>query len=379
MVVRRRIISPLFLFASTDQVCYGLGQVTTTNCMEDIMRLRGIDFGYCWDMSGVRGFFGEGYTYHKFLKPFGLRFAESTFVSKTATMESRRGPDFGEPGNMRMLEDGITPAEFKPDCIRVDFRNQVVLNAVGLSGPGVVKLFEDGRWQARTEPWVLSFASTAKTVEGRVWDFQAFLDMLRFYRPKFRAPIALQQNFFCVNVEVVHEIEATIEEAWRCFELASTILPDLSQVPKLSVLVPPEATLRLTSHPACDGVCVSNTVLWGQLPDRINWKKYFDHSGVSPLAHLGGGGLSGKDLLPPVLEWVQSARGLGLEKPIAAGGGVLAPRHADYVLHAGADAVAVGSMSLLRPWNMQRTINRANREGRRIEMNPAWREYAKVG
>src|SRR3989338_5663965 len=104
------------------------------------MVLRGIDFRHILGGSGTQGFFGEGYPFHKILKPLGLNFEGSTFVAKTTTLRSRKG-------NLPLKEDGITPAEFFPECIKVYFCKGIVLNAVGLSGPGAKFLFEDGRWQ----------------------------------------------------------------------------------------------------------------------------------------------------------------------------------------------------------------------------------------
>jgi len=53
--------------------------------------MRGIDFGPVWGASGVLGFFGEGYWYHRYWKPFGLNFSGVTFVAKTTTLKERSG------------------------------------------------------------------------------------------------------------------------------------------------------------------------------------------------------------------------------------------------------------------------------------------------
>ena len=110
------------------------------------MRLREINFGPVLDGSGVEGFFGEGYWFHKFLRPLGLNFNGCAFVAKTATLKPRKG-------NMPLKDDGITPKELKPKCVKVKLFKGVALNAVGLSGPGAIALFEDGRWQKRTRPF----------------------------------------------------------------------------------------------------------------------------------------------------------------------------------------------------------------------------------
>ena len=73
------------------------------------MILRGINFGKVWGASGVQGFYGEGYWYHKYLKPFGLDFEGMTFVSKTVTRYQRIG-------NMQLKNE--RPARLFPDCIK---------------------------------------------------------------------------------------------------------------------------------------------------------------------------------------------------------------------------------------------------------------------
>ncbi len=113
------------------------------------MKLRGIDFGCVTDASGVRGFFGEGYRTHRLLKPFGLDFRGSTFVAKTCTLAPRAG-------NMPLRGDW-TPRKLLPDCVVTRWGQGAVLNAVGLSNPGAEALFNDGRWQARKEPFFISF------------------------------------------------------------------------------------------------------------------------------------------------------------------------------------------------------------------------------
>ena len=113
-----------------------------------------------------------------------------------------------------------------------------------------------------------------------------------------------------------------------------------------------------------DLLCISNTIPWGTMPDRINWKKLFG-SATSPLEKFGGGGLSGAPLLPLVFEWVTNARAAGLTCPLNAGGGILAPNDAEALFDAGADSVFIGSMAILRPWRVRATIRHASVVGER--------------
>src|SRR3989344_6580999 len=96
-----------------------------------------INFGRVWGASGVQGFFGEGYPYHRL--PFGPRFSGLTFVAKTATWWPRSFP--------RKVHVGLQ-----------GLWHGYALNSVRLSNPGIRVLFEDGRWQDRKEPFFISFA-----------------------------------------------------------------------------------------------------------------------------------------------------------------------------------------------------------------------------
>lgn len=311
------------------------------------MRLRGIDLGPVLDASGVRGFFGEGYAHHALWKPFGLRFKGSTFVSKTTTLAPR-------PGNMPLGAD-LRPEELLPKCVVVKPWKGVALNAVGLSGPGAEALFATGRWQARTEPFFISFMSVAPTGAERQRDLEDFIGLFIRHLDEFQAPVGLQLNFSCPNVGIdpAHLVE---EVAWA---LRTAALPGVPLMPKFNVLLLPEAAAEISRLPSCDAVCVSNTIPWGTLPERIDWQGLFGGT-VSPLAHLGGGGLSGAPLLPLTAAWVAAARRAGLRKPINAGGGILAPSDVDTLFASGADSVFIGSIAILRPWRVASVIRRAH-------------------
>ncbi len=312
------------------------------------MRLRGIDFGSVLDASGVRGFFGEGYPYHRLLRPFGLDFAGSTFVAKTTTL-------FARAGNMPLKRD-LTPQERLPRCVVVKPWSGVTLNAVGLSGPGAAALLETGRWQRREEPFFLSFMSIAATATERLEELSTFIRLLRGRLPEFRTPIGLQMNFSCPNVGL-HPEDAE-REALDALDEAATL--DIPLMPKFSVATPVDVAAAVSRHPACDALCVSNTVPWGLFPGRIDWKGLFG-SDVSPLARFGGGGLSGWPLLPIVRDWLRSARCRGIAVPVNAGGGILSPRDAALLLDEGAASVFIGSVSMLRPWRVAGIIRAAKR------------------
>jgi dihydroorotate dehydrogenase len=318
------------------------------------MIFRGINFGPVFDASGVRNFFGEGYPFHKITNPFGLSgdlFNGVTFVAKTTTLNKREG-------NMLMDSDGITPMQLFPSCVKANFRKGIVLNAVGLSGPGAEALFEDGRWQHDLSPFMISFMSVAETVEKRINELLDFIKLYKRYEYGFRpCHIGLQINYSCPNVE--HELSSDdlVDEARQGLTLASEL--DIPLMLKFNALAPVGIVKVISEHESCDAICISNTIPWGKLPERIDWEGLFGTK-TSPLANLGGGGLSGAPLLPIVRDWLIDARKIGITKHINAGGGILCPDDVNVLHKAGADSIFLGSIRMLRWWRMKNTIKRAH-------------------
>lgn len=314
------------------------------------MILRGIDFGNVLVGSGTQGFFGEGYWYHKYLEPFGLDFKGSTFVAKTTTLRPRKG-------NLSLKEDGITPEELFPECIKVYFWKGIVFNAVGLSGPGAEFLFKDGRWQKIKKPFFISFATVGESFEMRYLETINFAILLKKFLPCFNAPVGLQINGSCSNVKI--DALKPAEEMRKMLGILSAYV-SIPLVPKISVLMSVETAKGIADDPNCDALCVSNTIPWGALPDKINWKELFG-TDVSPLAEFGGGGMSGKPLLPIVAEWIADARKIGITKQINAGGGILSPDDVNVLESAGASSVSVSSAAILRGWRVGKIIRRSNK------------------
>jgi len=312
------------------------------------MILRGIDFGKALCASGARNFFGEGWWYHRFFHWMGLSYQGSTLVAKTTTLEARQG---------NMLVEGTKPMLLFPSCVKVAFWKGIVLNAVGLSGPGARWLFQKGIWYERKEPFFLSFMSVENTLKGRAIETQRFMDLLGSFMP-FKAPIGLQMNFSCPNVGI--DPASLTDEMGKALDIAKAL--NIPVVPKINATFPLEPIIALQDHEAFDALSVSNTIPWGKLPEEIPWSKLWG-SETSPLAEFGGGGLSGKPLLPIVTRYIENLRECGFRKPIIGGGGILSKGDADKMLDAGADAVELGSVSILRPWRVQRIIDHVNRRG----------------
>lgn len=326
------------------------------------MKLRGIDFGPITGASGVQGWFGEGYPYHRYLKRIGLSFDNMTLVAKTTTLHAREG-------NMALKEDGITPSRLVPKCIVVKPLAGAALNSIGLSGPGASALLASGRWQALTSPFMLSFMSVAQEQGQRRDELAAFCELLKEEEGKFSAPFGLQINSFCPNTDL--DPQHLIGEVAANMRTARIILGEaVPLVPKFNALVAPHTIRQMQGY--CDAVCVSNAIPYGKMPELINWKRLFGvaydgHFPVlrkSPLAHLGGGELSGSPLLPVVAAWVREAKTVGLDIPINAGGGILSKDDVRTLIKSGLDfekdSIFLGSVAFLRPWRVQDIINYAH-------------------
>ncbi len=319
------------------------------------MKLRGIDFGYVMNASGARNFFGQGYPYHRWWRHLGLDYAGSTFVAKTTTLNPRAG-------NMPLTDYTLQPIEVFPRCIKANMRKEAVLNAVSLSGPGADNLMKRNRWQERTDPFFISFAAVADTPQERLDQWKKFVELViirgygRPHQPMFAAPIGLEMNLFCPNTGVADK--PLVEEILTTLDIASGLKIPL--VAKINALMPVELALKIQEHPACDAICVSNTIPFGRLPGSIDWENLWGSKTISPLDRFGGGGLSGAPIFWLVVDWITSARKSGFYKPIVGCGGIIHISNALMMFKAGANAVQLGSVSIVRPWRVKNIIARTN-------------------
>ena len=310
------------------------------------MKLYGIDFGNVLGASGVQGFFGEGYWYHKAWSPLGLNFDGMTFVAKTATLLPRKG-------NMPLTRD-YTPRYPFPGCIKAKPLSGIMLNSVGLSNPGLGALLGAGKWQKLTKPFWLSIMSLADTPKRRLEELRIMVDTIGFAKDSLSAPFGLQINLSCPNTE--HDPHELIGESAKVLETAHML--GVPVMPKYGIASAPiQAVRELEQHPGCDAICVSNTLPFGW--QGVDWQNVWG-SKTSPLAKLGGGGLSGKALRPLVCEWISRLRDAGFTKPINGGGGILCPEDVVRYHDAGASSVFLGSVAALRPWRVKAIINQAN-------------------
>lgn len=316
------------------------------------MLVRGIDFGHVLNASGARGFFGEGYWFHRLIP--GLDYSGSTFVAKTTTLYQRAG-------NMPLRADW-RPRELVPKCVVVKPLKGVALNSVGLSGPGInpllvewkrLSVLRPERLAGKGKGWMMSVMSVSPDAGDRAEEMRHIASHI--FAHDLPQNVGIQLNLSCPNVGL--DPSSLVTDAVAQVESLARLARPLFL--KVNVLFPVEAALELSRHPHVDGLIVSNTIPWGKLPDRIDWKGLFG-SDVSPLAHIGGGGLSGSPLRPLVAEWIRSARRAGVRAKIIGGGGILSLVDAFDIIHSGANAIELGSISMLRPWRIRRIVRYVN-------------------
>ncbi|MBI2550908.1 hypothetical protein HYV73_01010 [Candidatus Uhrbacteria bacterium] len=327
------------------------------------MRLRGIDFGPVWGASGVQGFFsGDEYFSHRWLRRLRLLDMKGmTFVAKTMTL-------YEQKGNMPRGKDLVSPREILPRCIAPSLWRAEALNAVGLSGPGAPFLLERGVWQKRKEPFFLSFMSIRQERDERLAELNSFVDVLASHLPAFQAPAGLQINFSCPNAPAHHGDQMElVTEVRQSLQIAGRL--GIPLVPKLNVLVEPAAGLEMAQHPECDALCVSNTIPFGALADKIDWAPWLK-AGKSPLERrgFGPGGLSGTQVYPLAFQWGCTFRSLpgGDEVRLNLGGGINGVREAVnlFALAPQADSIMVGSVAFLRSWRVRGIIRAAHAAAR---------------
>ena len=308
---------------------------------------------------GTRGFFLEGYPWHNVAKLLGLTFKGTSFVAKTATLKPLAG-------NMPLKSDGLTPKEWKPKCVETYFASGHMLNAVGLSNAGFWKLFFDGRWQSLSEPFMLSFMPKGERLEEKLSECRGLVhDFLYQYYDRpcgcFASEFAMQINFACPNTGTdpsafLSEVNAMLEAFAPLREAGIPLVANFNALVPLKVLFEAEKF--------CDAFWIGNTVPWGTT--GIDWSLFAKGKGKqsweSPLRKRGipaDGGLSGPLCFQFTFDKVYEATESGIRLPIIAGNGVQTPKDVDLLRLAGASAVAVGTVALMRPWRMRAIINRA--------------------
>jgi dihydroorotate dehydrogenase len=307
--------------------------------------------------AGTAGF-GAGYWFH-FLP--GLKHwydplydGQITFVSKTLTAHPHAG-------NTPLMGRGFgyTPKEFKPKAIRAYPVSGALINNVALSNPGAREVLAHGGLFARTEPFFVSFAAVKATRKERMreceWFARTFMD-LQWQHGRVGTPMGLQINL-CPNADVTHE--DALAEVPEMLDILSVI--EGPKAVKVSLMSSPSRVKAIHDHHVCDALCVTNSL---PLRNLSRFPRLYDRFARDTV--LGGGSLSGRPLLLPLIAWLKEQSERGITKPVIAGGGILSADDVARVvegglLRKGVDAVSIASAAVLRPWNIRSIVAEANR------------------
>jgi dihydroorotate dehydrogenase len=206
---------------------------------------------------------------------------------------------------------------------------------------------------------ILSIMPVGKTKEERIKEIKYILSALQTHLRNFVAKVIVQVNVSCPNTG--EELDVYLQEVSEWVVLLRTLGVPLTV--KISALTPYEAAVRLAEQ--FDAIFAINTLPYDSLTKEEK-DKYFYGAKESPLMKYqdefnvkGAGGASGAVLLQRGLTYTRELRNRGVTIPIILGGGILKPEDVDAAKAAGADAISPGSITMLRPWNLHKVIQRA--------------------
>jgi len=263
--------------------------------------------------SGALGFDGRGWWWEYPLRWVGiLNPHDFTVVVKTLTLRPRQG-------NLRWY------APWR--CVRLIPHGTV--NAVGLTNPGI-------DW------WIRTCYPRMRRMELRtiVSVFSETVEEAHQFAEKLR-PLtldAIEFNASCPNVEhcstVSHNLAIGAALAGAGHPLILKVGYDQ-----------PYVELAQALEGVVEAVHAINAVPWRMVfPDK-----------PSPLAKLGGGGVSGEPIRPMVREAVANlVRHTSL--PVIAGGGIYSLSDLEALWDLGARAFAIGTLFLRAPWMPNRLV-----------------------
>ncbi len=326
----------------------------------NMAKIGGIEYAYAAvHASGAGSFFGDkrpdDYKQHKWFKFFFPRgfnlYKKITFCAKTVTAFPRKG-------NMALGSNGTKVLKFWPDCIGItplSFMRGAMVNAIGLSNPGIEAIFKTGLWQERTEPFMVSFMSLATNPDDLKKELDEFIRVWKKYSGGLRTKVGLQVNYSCPNTG--HKLDTYLDSAFYQIERLREL--GIPLIPKIGLDTAWEFVDKLCASPDVSALCIANTKPWGSLTkkERLLWFG----TQTSPVTQYGGGGVSGKILFKEVYAWIQEYERRGGTLPLIQSGGVMSSQDAKKITAFDSVAmVSLGSIAILRPWRVSKVVETIN-------------------
>lgn len=312
------------------------------------MKLRGIEFGYVFVASGGSNFFFNGWSYDKVYRHIpGYTLEGVTHITKTATLPAL-------PGNMPLNYETLQPVDKFPDCIYVNFWKCFVVNAVGLSNTGLEDLARRNIWQQMQENFIISIMAVGKTPAERIKEFVEMRKIFERIISESKVQFAIAINESCPNAK--HDLKELTEEAPRHFRVMHPL--GIPLIAKFNLLVPIFYAGKIADTGCCDAFDIPNTYPFYELPQKFRESLFGD--GDSPLNKYGGGGYSGPWQTSLTAEWIHKARSADIDLPIIAGS-IYRRRDVKLMKEAGANAIALGAVKILRPYRLKGIIYEAKK------------------
>ena len=320
------------------------------------MKIRGITFENVF-IDSARGFAGEGFPHHKWFRlVFGSQFGfdGSTDIGKTMTPENVLG-------QLPLEEDGMTPKEIFPRCIRIYPLSGHAINNVRHSNRGLEFYLGRQIWREIKKNFLLSLSADAGSQSERLAQWKGMIRIILRDQPCYFARFGIVLSLACPNVDSHNgkTEHAFIDETLEVLDLFDHVV--WPRVVKLNLSLSGDGVAQIANHRNCDAVQMTNAIKWGS--PLINWEKHFGTT-RSPLAtgpNDNIGAYSGPLLKPLLMDWLKKNRRL-VNKPMIVGGGIHSPVDVRDVsrMIVPSDGMALSSITLVRPHLVQRTIDEIN-------------------
>jgi dihydroorotate dehydrogenase (NAD+) catalytic subunit len=263
--------------------------------------------------SGALGFDGRGWWWEYPLRWLGLLNPHDfAVVVKTLTLRPRKG-------NLRWY------APWR--CVRLIPGGTV--NAVGLTNPGI-------EWWIRTSYPRMQRMELQIIVSLYAESVEEAHQLARLLAPL--RITAIELNASCPNVPHESTVSHVVQMAQALQAAGHPLIVKVGYDQ-------PYVELAQALEGIADAIHAINAVPWHLVfPER-----------VSPLAHLGGGAVSGEPIRPFVREAVGKLR-RATHLPIIAGGGIYTLRDLEELWALGARAFSIGTLFLRAPWRPNQLV-----------------------
>jgi dihydroorotate dehydrogenase (NAD+) catalytic subunit len=206
-------------------------------------------------------------------------------------------------------------------------KNGNVVNAVGLTNPGVHHWMDNGYKIAKAKGYKVAASVAVEKIEEASDLGELLADLSLAY---------IEFNASCPNTGEVYTNDQLIDAVNRLHgESGHPIVVKISYDQSCDYDL-----IKKLDRSYAQAIHCINTVPWSQL--------YRDKP--SPLAHLGGGGVSGPDIFQKVEEAILRVKRIAPELPIIAGGGITSIFDILTLRVLGAAAFSIGTLFLRKPW-----------------------------